>query len=82
MNIFDSPFGLALNPSDLRPMSEDEIAAYEASLFPKMRQAVFPAEYHLRLANWRPYPDKPLDERYADFKIRLAAAIERRKLAP
>lgn len=34
----------------------------------------------LAAANWRPF-EKPLDERFADFKIRLAAAIERRRKA-
>lgn len=36
-------------------------------------------EFMRSLANFRREPLRPLDERFADFKIRLAAAIERRR---
>lgn len=77
MNIFDF-LGIPLRPEDMQnatPQYQD--------LRPYTRS---PEEEYAYIQGMRPYqmfPERPLDERFADFKVRLAAAIERqRKKSP
>jgi hypothetical protein len=62
-----------------RAMSADEIVKMQISQQIALQQAVRPPSYLQGLANYQP-PQRPLDERFADFKLRLAAAVESRKI--
>ena len=63
---------------DARAMTPEEIVKYQMSMNAAIGQATFPDHYWRLLSNY-PAPDpRTLDERFADFKVRLAAAIARR----
>jgi hypothetical protein len=62
---------------DARAMSETEIANWQASQMLGARQAKWPLSYLQGLAQYQPHNQRPLDERFADFKVRLAAALDR-----
>lgn len=80
--LFDNPLGIVTDPSQLRPLTEAELDALYLKNLSDMRPASPStiAAYALMTQNYR-YPEKPLDERFADFKVRLAAAIEKRKVS-
>jgi hypothetical protein len=63
---------------DRRAMTPEEIVNYQVSISAAIGQATFPDHYWLSTANYQPTDPRPLDERFADFKVRLAAAIARR----
>jgi hypothetical protein len=67
--------GMPLNPQDERNVAPqyrwEDLQPYVPS--PEQQ-----AKYTQGLAQYRMFPERPLDERFADFKVRLAAAIERR----
>jgi len=79
--IFDSPFGYIADPQQQRALSFAEIAAMQAARANLALQVqAKPSMASMRLlVNFRRPPQRPLDERFADFKVRLAAAIERRR---
>lgn len=83
MNTFDALFGdgtyraLFGFGTDCRAMTADEILQMQFNQQAAMQNA-WPHSYIQGLAQFRRYPEKPLDERFADFKLRLAAAIEKR----
>ena len=65
---------------DLRALSTDELEALQIKQMWAMQQAYDPLEslnYLSALNAYRP-PERPLDERFAEFKVRLAAAIAKR----
>lgn len=66
--------GTSSNYNDMRALSEQELANRDAAQWRALRQAE--PSYHAALMamNWQPH-QRPLDERFADFKVRLAAAI-------
>lgn len=70
-------FGYAVDPAQMRALSRAELDQRIASLQNSLRPAA-PSAIGLMLTNYQPL-QQPLDERFADFKIRLAAAIERRR---
>jgi len=79
--------GIAINALDARAMTAQELATREAANAVAMQNAFINGfnstkqlSWLLGLQNWNPYPENPLNERFADFKIRLAAALEKRKL--
>lgn len=74
-------FGTLFDPQQQRALSSAEISAVQTAQANLAQQAEPRAsmEFMRSLANFRREPLRPLDERFADFKIRLAAAIERRR---
>lgn len=77
MGIFDL-YGLPVNPLDMRALSENEIWKLQCANMAAMQQAAVQPYQAAAMTNWlfaRRPDDKPLDERFADFKVRLAAAI-------
>jgi hypothetical protein len=76
MRIFEFT-GIPLHPGDERNVmpqySWEDLRPYT----PTPEQE---AKYAQSLRPYRMFPERNLDERFADFKVRLAAAIERRKL--
>ena len=86
MRLFDGLFeftGVVVNPMDVQALTAEQIQNMQARDAIRMQPAQF-SPYQAALAQniWQPLPvpEKPLDERFADFKVRLAAAIDRRKL--
>lgn len=83
IRLFES-YGIATDSSQLRAMSAEEILAHQIKQQIAWQQAT-PDSYsmEMNITNWMP-PERPLDERFADFKVRLAAAIEQheRKKGP
>lgn len=77
MGLFDLP-RIAINANDARALSPDEILRYQAANSAAMQQGSRSLAYWSSLQNIKLLPDKPLDERFADFKVRLAAAIAKR----
>ena len=81
MTIFGFVSGVVLLPSDMqnaapRQYSYNDLRPYT----PTPEQE---AKYIHGLRQYRMFPEPPeapLDERFADFKVRLAAAVDRRKL--
>jgi hypothetical protein len=80
MSIFEGLFasnGVPLKSSDMRNVmpqySYDDLRPY----VPTPEQQI---KYNRDLAQYRMFPERPLDERFADFKVRLAAAIEHRRI--
>lgn len=70
--------GLPHSPSDMqnappRQYSYDDLRPYA----PTPEQE---AKYIQGLRPYRMFPEAPLDERFADFKVRLAAVVDKRKL--
>ena len=63
---------------EARAMSADEIMNYQMSMNLGIGQATFPDHYWRLQSNYKE-TQRPLDERFADFKVRLAAAIARRQ---
>ena len=79
--LFDS-YDVVVNPMDAQALTVEQIQLMQAKNSVRMQQARFSPYQAAMLRNaWQPspVPDKPLDERFADFKVRLAAAIERRQ---
>lgn len=79
LGLFEST-GIAVNPSDMRAMTEAELNQRYIANLDAMRPAQFGYAHSLAAMNWQPYraPEKPLDERFADFKVRLATALANR----
>jgi hypothetical protein len=72
--------GIPLKPDEMRPLSEDEIRSYQISNLAKAQQAKPDVNYWNLMSNYAAFnAEKPLDERFADFKLRLAAAIDKRR---
>lgn len=77
--LFESTFGFAFGNA-AQAMSEDQISQWQLSHQSAMMQAhTWPLSYLQGLAQYQP-PEKPLEERFADFKVRLAAAVEYHKI--
>ncbi len=74
-------YSFSPNPMDARGLSIEELQLMTGSKFYAMQQAatLYPLDYVRALAQYQPR-QRPLDERFADFKVRLAAAIERRRV--
>jgi hypothetical protein len=80
MNLFGITRGFAFG-NDARAMSENEMLEWQVSQQKAMLQTHnLPNLYLQGLAQYNPYPEKPLEERFANFKVRLAAAVERHKI--
>jgi hypothetical protein len=82
--LFDNISGIPLNAFDARAMTADEIQKWQSSNMVAMQQADLskyanPYNSLSNVMNWR-LPEKPLDERFADFKSRLAIAIAKRRM--
>jgi len=73
---FNPHFGIAVG-NDARALSVEEQQAYYNENLAQMQNVEPPASYALLAANYRP-EEPALNERFADFKIRLADALERR----
>jgi hypothetical protein len=75
MRLFDFS-GIPLRPDDLQnampDYSQEDLRPYTPT--PEQR-----AKYINYLRPYSMFSEAPLDERFADFKVRLAAAIERRR---
>lgn len=80
LDLFGPSLGIATDPSQLRPLTEAQLEAKYRSNLEAMRPATLSLAYLLSMQNYRP-PERPLDERFADFKVRLATTIEKRRLA-
>lgn len=87
MNILETIFGAKTYPvfgfgGDMRAMTADQILQMQCQQQWAMQQAYAPhsLSYLSGSAQYRPLqpPQRPLDERFAEFKIRLAAALEKR----
>lgn len=86
--MIDSLFGMSgyvVNPLDMRAMTEDEISQMQGSQQTATQnlfwhnQLARQADISNGLSGYYPSPpQKPLDDRFADFKERLAAAIAKR----
>lgn len=75
MNIFGFA-GVPVNPKDM----QNAVPQYSfEDLRPYVRSPEGEIKYNLGLQQYKMVPDAPLDERFADFKVRLAAAIARRR---
>ncbi len=75
MRIFE-PIGIPLRTSDIQNASPRQYS-YE-DLRPYVPTPEQQIKYNRDLAGYRMFPELPLDERFADFKVRLAEAIDRR----
>lgn len=71
--------GYAFDPNGARALSEREMGYNQLCQLQGMQQAAVSSDYLRCLGQYKPFPEKPLDERFADFKVRLAAAVDRRK---
>jgi hypothetical protein len=78
MSIFQ-PLGVVTDPSQQRAMSQAEIEQMQIAQIRSMIQAQQPFNRHYDVSNFfrEPRDQRPLDERFADFKRRLADAVER-----
>ncbi|RZN21947.1 hypothetical protein [Bradyrhizobium sp. Leo121] len=74
MRHFEFFYGFPGTAYDVRAMSEEEIKAYQIANLAKAQNVPLTQQNYLGMLNWNPNP-KPLDERFADFKVRLAAAL-------
>ena len=81
MGLFDS-YGVVVNPMAAQALTAEQIQKMQAMDAIRMQQAAFnPYQAAMAQNIWPPPPpEKPLDERFADFKVRLAAAVDSRKL--
>ena len=82
IGLFDS-YGIVVNPMDAQALTAEQIQKMQVENAIKMQQTQFSPYQAAMLQNiWQPsaIPEKPLDERFADFKVRLSAAIERRRI--
>lgn len=83
-DLFGSPFGCVIDPQQQRALSAVEITAIQAAQANMVMQAQPKASFAFEqlFANWQctRSPERPLDERFADFKVRLAAAIARQRV--
>lgn len=81
MELFGDLFrieGFAASAADMRALTEEEIIDYQISNLARSQQAKPNAGYWMLMSNYRPQYEKPLDERFADFKVRLAQALAKR----
>ena len=69
--------GYASNASDMRALSPEELHQYQIQNLAASQQAKPDPMWYLQLAQYQRPDPRPLDERFADFKKRLAAAIDR-----
>lgn len=76
-------YGIPLNAFDVRALNPDEIYKLQAANAVAAQQAVRDplqeAKYLANLVQYQP-PRRPLDERFEDFKKRLAIALDRHGL--
>ena len=70
------------NPFDARAMSPEEIEKYQIQNLRGSQQAIRDPSWYLQLAQYQRPDPRPLDERFADFKKRLATALEKHGIAP
>jgi hypothetical protein len=79
MSLFRDLMGFPIDAFDMRALSPEEIQKYQMANLCAQQQAAVPDwTYWRQLAQYQPVDPRPLDERFADFKRRLAAAIEKR----
>ena len=74
MRLFE-PIGIPRNPDDMRNVMPQY--SWE-DLRPYVPTPEQDAKYIQDLRPYRMFPERPLDERFADFKVRLAEAIDKR----
>lgn len=82
MGIFDM-YGIAVSSHDMRALSSEEIQKIQYANMSAMQQAAVQPNLYDALRNislWPMPQEKPLDERFADFKLRLAAALAKYSL--
>lgn len=76
-----NPYGVfAYDETSMRPLSPGELNVLQLQQLQSMAQAPLNDAALRGMVNFRPYPDppqRPLDERFADFKVRLSAALKR-----
>jgi len=76
-----NPYGVfAYDETSMRPLSPGELNVLQLQQLQSMAQAPVNDAALRGMVNFRPYPDppqRPLDERFADFKVRLSAALKR-----
>lgn len=74
--------GCVTDPNQMRALTQGELEKLALSNYNAMMNCI-PREYYSysMLTQYQPPqpPQPPLDGRFADFKVRLAAAIERRR---
>ena len=78
MSIFEGLFasnGVPLRPSDMQNVMPQY--SWE-DLRPYTRSSEEEYQCYQNLSQYRMFPESPLDERFADFKVRLAEAIDKR----
>ncbi len=70
--------GHSIDQRDLRPLTNEEIQQMQLAQLHGVQNCQNP--YNNLSGNYIPYQtiQRPLDERFADFKVRLAEAIDRR----
>lgn len=76
LSLFEEKYQLFGFGSDLQALSADQILQMQLRNQVAMQQGIWPLSYLQGLAQYQP-PQRPLDERFSDFKLRLAAAVER-----
>lgn len=73
LGIFES-YGIVTDPRQMRALTDLELANRSAQQWQAISPALHSFEVERGMMNWQS-PQLPLDERYADFKARLAAAL-------
>jgi hypothetical protein len=72
-------YGFPISPNDMRALSEDELQkAQYANMRAAQNYTRSPDEEQKYIEGLRPYrlpESRPLNERFEDFKVRLAAAV-------
>jgi hypothetical protein len=75
---FNELSGVPLNVTDMRAMTPEEIGKLQVQQFQAMQLVVPSLDYMRGLQNYLPAETRSLDERFADFKSRLEAAVAKR----
>lgn len=74
--LFGLPIGCAARPEQLRPCGQEDLAVLQLRSMQAQQQTL---NKYYNMSNYFRQPADPrsLDERFADFKRRLADAVER-----
>jgi len=79
MNLFTDLMGIPLDAFSVRAVSPEEIQKYQMANLANAQQAKPDWRLFSQMAQYQRPDSRPLDERFAYFKKRLAAAIEKHK---